>query len=892
MSLSQPSERAKELFLDAAELPDAERSAFLAEACAGDARLEERVRKLLGAHERAESYLGESAQWVDSGAGSGQAGRFEDELEAGAEIGVYRLLAELGEGGFGSVWLAEQDRPVKRRVALKVLKAGMDTREVVARFEAERQALALMDHPCIAKVFDAGATERGRPFFAMELVDGVPVTEFCDAHGLSTRERLELFLDVCRAVQHAHQKGVIHRDLKPSNVLVSRIDGAAVPKVIDFGVAKAVGAELTEQTLQTRVHQMIGTPAYMSPEQVRGAVDVDTRSDLYSLGVLLYEILSGSTPFDQATSGTNGAGEVFRMIRDVTPPKPSTRLGRTTANGRAPARGRGGVSPRHVRGDLDWIVMCCLEKERDRRYESVATLANDILRHLRGEPVLAGPPALSYRVGKFARRHAIALTVTSLVFVLLAGATVVSTSQSRRARTELGRYEAIAGFLEHMLLSIDPAVAQGKDIELLSQLLNQAAEQVDEDQESPPEVEATIRRVIGGAYMSLALYEEAEQQLKLVLELRESALGEDDPDTVHSREQLGGLYLMTRRFSEAEPLLERAYRQRLEDLGIQHEDTLAVLANLAVLRRFQNRLDEAERMLRQIEEQRLATLGESHEDTVRTMNNLAGVLEDLGRIPEAEDRYRRALEIQKRERGELHLDTLKAYNNLGSLYLEEGRFAEADPLLQRALEIKGQVLPAGHPSYLVTLNNLAKVRSRQDKLADARSLFEDGIALASEHHGEESHYALVLRYGLTNVLVEQEDYEDAESELRDIVMVAREREIDPRLALGAQSELGGLMRTTGRPAEAEVLLEDVIVRAADLLREDDPAHGVYRVRRGLALRDLGRTEEALELLEEGHNFLERTNEEVWKVRALESLIDLLEELGLEEQAARWRARLP
>jgi tetratricopeptide (TPR) repeat protein len=403
--------REEEIFAEALALAGAERVAFLDRVCGGAAALRARVEALLAAHAEAERQLSSPLVIRDLVA---------PEEKAGDRIGRYKLLEKIGEGGCGAVWMAEQEEPVRRRVALKVIKLGMDTREVIARFEAERQALALMDHPNIAKVFDAGATGNGRPFFVMELVRGVPVTKFCDEANASTAQRLELFIQVCHAVQHAHQKGVIHRDLKPSNILVTVNDGVPVPKVIDFGIAKATQGRLTDQTLFTAFEQFIGTPAYMSPEQaVMTSLDVDTRSDIYSLGVLLYELLTGRTPFDAQELAQAGLDEIRRRIREVEPPKPSTRLstmqGETLAT---VARHRHTEPPKLlslIRGDLDWIVMRCLEKDRARRYATANSLADDLTHHLRDEPVAARPPSAAYRFQKLVHRHRVGFGAGALV---------------------------------------------------------------------------------------------------------------------------------------------------------------------------------------------------------------------------------------------------------------------------------------------------------------------------------------------------------------------------------------------------------------------------------------------------------------------------------------------
>ena len=407
----------------------AERAAYLDQACAEDLVLRQEVESLLFAHAQAGEFLDLTR--------SIPAPDFLIEC-AGTMIGRYKLLQKIGEGGFGVVYMAEQVEPVQRKVALKIIKAGMDTKEVIARFEAERQALALMDHPGIANILDAGATEAGRPYFVMELVNGIPITDYCDRKKLPTAERLQLFMKVCHAVQHAHQKGIIHRDLKPSNVLVTLHDGEPVPKVIDFGVVKALGQKLTQKTLFTAFQRMIGTPAYMSPEQAElSGLDIDTRSDIYSLGVLLYELLTGVTPFDKETLAQVALDEIRRMFRETEPSKPSTRL-QTLGEKLAEVAQRRRTEPmalrRLLRGDLDWIVMKCLEKDRKRRYETPDALATDVGRHLSQEPVTAAAPDAFYLAGKFVRRHKAGLiTATALAVALLAGL-LVSVWQAGVAR--------------------------------------------------------------------------------------------------------------------------------------------------------------------------------------------------------------------------------------------------------------------------------------------------------------------------------------------------------------------------------------------------------------------------------------------------------------------------
>ncbi len=448
--------RLEEVFSAARGLPPPERRAYLERACGGDAELRREADSLLAAHEQAGQFLQPTVALLPANA------PFE---KSGDRIGRYRLLEPIGEGGFGVVWMAEQEEPVRRRVALKVIKVGMDTKEVVARFEAERQALAMMEHPNIASVFDGGATDAGRPYFVMELVKGIPITEYCDANKLPTHERLALFMQVCQAVQHAHQKGVIHRDLKPSNILVTVQDDRPLPKVIDFGVAKATQARLTEKTVFTHFHQWIGTPAYMSPEQAGlGSLDVDTRSDVYSLGVLLYELLTGRTPFDTRELLAAGYDAVMRTIREEEPPKPSTRLSTLSVEELDRVATKRRAEPaklsRLIRGDLDWIVMKALEKDRTRRYETANALAGDIEHHLNHEPVSAVAPRFGYRLGKVMQRHRTSVAAAAGFALLLVLTAVVSTTLAVYAHRQKARAEQAESVTGDNLYAADMGLAK------------------------------------------------------------------------------------------------------------------------------------------------------------------------------------------------------------------------------------------------------------------------------------------------------------------------------------------------------------------------------------------------------------------------------------------------
>ena len=686
-------QKIKSVFLQAVEQCEPGNwGAFLDAACAGDATLRRRVEVLLEAH------LGKDSMF------DGQADATPPTLDQpplekpGTQIGPYKLLQQIGEGGFGVVYMAEQTEPVERRVAFKIIKPGMDTQQVIARFEAEEQALAIMDHPNIAKVHDAGTTQAGRPYFAMELVRGIPITQYCDEHHLTPRERLELFVPVCHAIQHAHQKGIIHRDIKPTNVLVAEYDDHPVPKIIDFGVAKAIQQRLTERTMFTQLGQVVGTIDYMSPEQAKlNELDIDTRSDIYSLGVLLYELLTGDTPLDRQRLRSAAFDEMLRIIREEEPPRPSVRLSSSDSLPSIAANRQ--IQPKRlstlVRGELDWIVMKALEKDRTRRYETANELANDVQRYLNDEQVVACPPSAAYRFRKLVRRNKMTLVTGAIVAGALVVGVVGTTWQAIRATRERDRAvaaetqatkeaaiaRAINEFLNQDLLAqADPEQEPDRDLKLRT-VLDRAAQRIEGRFANQPLVEAAIRHTIGQTYQTLGDYGKARQHHELAWELAERHLGK------------------------------------------HHSYTLVSMTNVAHAMACQGRYVEAEELHQKVLDIRRRVAGPEHPDTLKSMRGLANAIADQGRYEEAERRHRDVLKIQRRVLGPEHPDTLKSMNDLAITICERGLYKEAEKLWCELLEIQNRVLGPAHPDSLVTVNRLAHAMWHQGRYAEAARFY-------------------------------------------------------------------------------------------------------------------------------------------------------------------------
>jgi non-specific serine/threonine protein kinase/serine/threonine-protein kinase len=679
-----------------------------------------------------------------------------------SQIGPYRILDTLGEGGMSVVYLAEQSEPVKRRVALKILKAGMDSKQVVARFESERQALAVLDHPNVAKIFDGGIAESGRPYFVMEQVKGVPITEYCDDHRLDNEERLKVFITVCSAVQHAHLKGLIHRDLKPSNILVGVVDGKPQPKIIDFGIAKATTTTLTEATLHTRVGQIIGTPQYMSPEQANlTGLDIDTRTDIYSLGVVLYELLVGIVPLDLRAIGDQ-AMQV--ALREKDPPRPSTRITDLGDTREEVAKVRGTDPDRlqqQLKGDLDWIVMRAIEKDRTRRYETVNSLAMDCRRFLRHEPVLARPPSTAYYMQRFVRRNRLAVAAgTIAILAVIAGATaatlgyVRATEAEQIARQESATSKKVVEFLVGLFQVSNPwgaGGAPGGDI-TAREILDRGAGNAITELSGQPRVQATLLQAMGQVYSGLGLNDDAESMMQQALSTRRSLLGDDHPEIADTLHGLAFVDYGRGDFAEAEEKLRATIEIMQSVEGAESLEAALAMNLMSIAVANLDRLEEA--LAIQTEAIRILELNDDVHflDVSYGYNNLGYVLMRLDRYTEAIEPFERA--IPYTEGTNAIGQHSRVVSNLAAVHQVLGNIDEARKLNEQALELKREWFDPGHSEIAYSLNNLGWLAREQGDYEYAIELYEEAVEVFISALGEDHGNVAIVRGNLARTYAE------------------------------------------------------------------------------------------------------------------------------------------
>jgi serine/threonine protein kinase len=846
--------RVEEIFNAALQKGSAvERVAYLDGACGSNADLRGRVETLLRAHDEADRFL------EPTSAEPHQPER------PGAMVGRYKLLQSIGEGGFGVVYMAEQIEPVRRKVALKIIKLGMDTKQVVARFESERQALALMDHPNIARVLDAGSTDSGRPYFVMELVKGIPITEYCDQNNLSPRERLELFIPVCQAIQHAHQKGIIHRDLKPTNVLVTLHDGRPVPKVIDFGIAKATTQRLTEKTLFTEFRQFIGTPQYMSPEQAgMSGLDVDTRSDIYSLGVLLYELLTGTTPFAAETLRAAGFGEMQRIIREKEPTNPWVRVSTMREELATIAKHRGVEPidlPKLIRGDLDWIVMKCLEKDRTRRYETASGLAAELERYLKNEPVHATPPSIAYKLRKFVLRNKVGVAAGATVGLALCigiglatTGLVLARNEAERARNEAvranqeadratreaERSQAIADFLQEILASVDPeeAAKRGLDVE---RVVTRARELFGNDHAT---VAATLSSLAlqlqhsGNLIAAEPLYRESIRIWRNLYGERHTNVGLT----------LGRLGSMLRQKGD-EPAAEQALRETLEIAAeLPDESNLAFCdarCELAQILQKRGKLDEAEVLV--CEALRIRRLRPTAQEfqVATTLEQLVGVLSFSGKDAEAESAFE---EMIAAYRPVIAPDTATAawlHLSYGLWLRQRGKNEKAEPYLREAIRVYRLSPNPPRDLYAVALDGLFQVlRKREEAIDETVTVFHETMDAIGHLYGRDHLLIAPHLMGFAQMLEERDRAADAIPLVIDGIRIYRKSKGDDWDATSSLKMLERFVRRLVLAPDLSGSKYEIAARGAETLMTEQPDDANYRALLGMAQYRLGQLEKA------------------------------------------------
>jgi len=722
-------ERTKRILEEALRLPADQRPAYVASICGQDKELRAEVESLIASYEEAGSHFLDTAAPEVLDITSPDYSSAAPPTRAPLNIGNYRLVKEIGRGGMGQVWLAEQTAPVQRQVALKLIKVGLYDDAVLKRFQSERQSLAIMDHPAIAKVFDAGATPDGQPYFVMEYVPGLPITDYCDQKRLKIRDRLELVVKVCEGVQHAHQKAVIHRDLKPANILVQEVDGQPVPRIIDFGLAKATSPEMGWNSLRTQMDSFVGTPGYMSPEQCDPARDVDTRTDVYSLGVVLYVLLTGCLPFENKASKQRPLDEILRQLREEDPPRPSTKVIADPETTSATAEARG-TAPKQLvsllRGDLDWVAMKALEKDRGRRYGTPSELAADLRRYLRNEPVLARPASAGYRLRKYVRRHRVGVAVGALLVAMLVAFGVLQSIQLRKTIRERDRADRIAEFMTGVFKVANPGERIGNAV-TAREVLDKASQDIDTGLSRDPELQAHMMYVMGMAYLNLGLYARAQSLFEQSVRIANAVGAGENRATLKTTQRLAWTLFRQNRLAEAEAQERKLLDVERRVFGPQDSETVGTMGDMSTILDAEGHTEEAEKMLREVLEAQKRLLGPEAHFTLISTDNLASMLVQEGRYQEAQKLEEQALETQRRVFGSDNLTTIHFTMNEAALQGFLGADDEAEKSYRQLLVIERRVLGPDQPETAVTLYGLAIIVAKHGHSEEALSLLREAV---------------------------------------------------------------------------------------------------------------------------------------------------------------------
>jgi eukaryotic-like serine/threonine-protein kinase len=824
-------ERIKDLLHQAMQLDPDQRARFLDDTCPPSDSCRAEVDSLLAADEDARSSFLQ---------GSTPMSGFELALDVGLSAGDvfegrFRLIEPLGEGGMGQVWLAEQTVPVRRQVALKLIKAGMYDQSVLQRFRSERQSLAMMDHPTIAKVFEAGATAQGQPYFVMEYVPGESITQYCDGRRLGIRARVELMIQACEGVQHAHQKAIVHRDLKPANILVVELDGKAVPRIIDFGLAKAIAPQAPGEGDFTLLGQFVGTPGYMSPEQVDPNVkDIDTRTDVYSLGVVLYVLLCGRRPFDADTGRRPPLDELLRKLREEDPPPPSASVA-GAGDLKAAAAAARGVEPKQLahslRGDLDSIATKALERSRVRRYDTASELAADLKRYLTDEPVIARPAGAAYRLKKYARRHRVAVGIAAGLMLLLGAFSILQgfelhrTEQERdranlerdrasrerdRASRERDRATRITDFMTNMFRVSDPSEARGNSV-TAREILDKASTEMTSGLAHDADAQSQMLYVMASTYLNLGLYARAHELAERALRARETLYGARDASTLESMAQLGWILDRQGRLPEADKLERQALESLRELQGPQSLLALESSDHLGVIEEEQGHYAEAERLAREVMDGAGRTLGPESRLALLSANHVAQVLWDQGRYADAEQQYRRLVEVDARVLGSDHPQTLAARLNLALAIASQQRAAEAEVLYRDVLSVQERVLGPEHQYTVLTMESLAILLINAGRLAEGEKLHRRVLAIRLRTLGAEHPDTLNSQLNLADVLLKEDHVADADK-LQRSTLAVQQRVLGAQNpeTLFSESNLAAILVREHRYGEAEKLAAETL----------------------------------------------------------------------------------